>query len=396
MIPSDNRWLLPDGVEEILPPQAARLERLRGVLLRLFHSWGYDLVIPPLVDHLESLLTGAGEDLERRTFKLVDQYSGRLLGLRADMTPQVARIDAHHLRRECPVRLCYFGTVLHTYGDHLEPSRSPLQIGAELYGHGGLASDLEVLRLMLEMLAIAGVPAVHLDLGHVGVYRQLAAVAGLSVQAEIDVFQILQRKSQDDLAVVLADYGVAAEVSAALRALVKLNGGVEVLDEAYGCLARFGAGLVAALDTLRSVVSALRTRYPALPVHIDLAELRGYHYQTGLVFAAFVPGYGREIARGGRYDEIGRVFGRARPATGFSADLKILARLADDWLEESDDAIFAPWADNNPALHDCVRDLRAQGRRVVQELPGQSGGAEALGCRYRLELSDAGWHVVPV
>lgn len=391
-----DRWLLPEGVEEVLPREAWRLECLRRHLLDLFHTWGYQLVIPPFIDYLESLLTGTGRELDLQTFKLTDQLSGRMLGIRADMTPQVARLDAHHLRREEPTRLCYIGTVLHTRGDHLEKSRSPMQVGAELYGHHGPASDLEIIRLMLEVLSQAGVLDVHLDLGHVAIYRELVRQAGLDAEQEIALFDVLQRKAQVELRELLDAYGVAGGVRDMLLQLPDLNGGAELLPRARAVLA--GAGEVAgtALSELESVWAQLRQRFPSLPIYVDLAELRGYHYQTGVVFAAFVPGCGKEVARGGRYDEIGKVFGRARPATGFSADLKVLARLGLLEPEERGDAaIFAPCGDD-PGLWEAIRDLRAAGKTVIEALPDQAGDAAAMGCSLRLERTAAGWITTPV
>lgn len=389
-------WLLPEGIEEVLPTEAAHLERLRRRLLDLFASWGYELVMPPFIDYLESLLTGTGHDLDLQTFKLTDQASGRLLGVRADMTPQVARIDAHNLRREGPTRLCYIGTVLHTRGDHLEKSRSPLQVGAELYGHAGVASDVEVIRLMLEMLAVSGVLDVHLDLGHVGVFRTLARQAELSAEAEATLFDALQRKALPELTGWLETLGVTAALHDMLLALPELNGHPEVvLDAARQRLAPAGEPVARALDALAETTRALGRIFPALPLNLDLAELRGYRYQTGVVFAAFVPGYGKEIARGGRYDEIGKVFGRARPATGFSADLKILSRLAVPEAPPPREAILAPLSDD-PGLHDQVRKLRAAGRVVVEALPEQDNEPAALGCAWVLRPSPPGWEIAPV
>jgi ATP phosphoribosyltransferase regulatory subunit len=394
-----DRWLLPEGIEEVLPQEARRLERLRRRLLDLFETWGYQLVIPPFIDYLDSLLTGTGRELDLQTFKITDQLSGRLLGLRADMTPQVARLDAHHLRREEPTRLCYIGTVLHTRGDHLEKSRSPMQVGAELYGHQGPASDLETIRLMLEVLAQAGVLDVHLDLGHVAVYRELVRQAGLNGEQESALFDVLQRKAQAELREMLEAYGVAGGVRDMLLQLPNLNGGTELLPRARAVLAGAGPAVEAALAELETVWAQLRRRFPDLPVCVDLAELRGYHYQTGMVFAAFVPGYGKEVARGGRYDEIGKVFGRARPAIGFSADLKVLARLdataADEAESAGNDKIFAPDSDDL-ALWEMVRDLRAAGKTVIEALPGQAGDAAAMGCGRVLEPTAAGWREAPV
>jgi ATP phosphoribosyltransferase regulatory subunit len=394
---TQDRWLLPEGIEEVFPDEAARLECLRRKVLDLFVGWGYRLVIPPLIEFLDSLLVGTGHDLELQTFKLIDQISGRLMGIRADMTPQVARIDARGAAGGLPARLCYLGTVLHSLSDHLEKSRSPMQVGAELYGHAGNASDIEIIRLMLDMLAVAGIADVHLDLGHVGIYRGLAHLAGLSPEREAELFEILQRKDRSELDSFLRDQNVEPLMSEMLVALLDLNGPYRVIDMARERLARAGEFVIQALSDLESIAGALKRLFPALPVNFDLAELRGYHYQTGVVFAAFVPGYGREIARGGRYDEIGKVFGRARPATGFSADLKVLARLS---LAGSDEAapcqsIFAP-ANNDPDLYEIIRNLRSEGKVVVQELPDQTGGALEMGCGFELRKRDQKWTVVKV
>jgi ATP phosphoribosyltransferase regulatory subunit len=397
MLP-DDRWLLPDGIEEVLPAEASRLEILRRQVLDLFESWGYAQVMTPMIEYIESLLVGTGRDLDLRTFKLVDQATGRLMGLRADITPQVARIDARNGQADTPARFCYLGTVLHTQSDHLEKTRSPLQVGAELYGHKGCASDLEVIRLMLDMLAVAGLALdnVHLDLGHVGIFRELAAQAGLNPAQEAGLFDILQRKAAPDLRDFFAANPVAPESARMLAALVELHGDAEVIREAGRQLAGAGEGVARALAELETIASALARRFPRLPVHFDLAELRGYHYHRGVVFAALQEGYGRELARGGRYDGIGQAFGRARPATGFSADLKVLARLAraqgGAGLEER--TVFAPDEDDE-ALDAKVDALRAGGWRVVRELAGQAGGAAAMGCQYELRRQGGGWECVP-
>lgn len=389
-----DSWLLPEGISEVLPDQAARLERLRRDLLDTFDRWGYQLVIPPFVDFLDSLLTGSGHDLDLQTFKLTDQLSGEMLGVRADMTPQVARIDAHNLKHEWPTRLCYAGTTLHTLGDPLEKTRSPMQIGAELYGHAGIESDYEVIQLMLEMLAISGVQNVHLDLGHVGIYRALVEQAGLNQQQEAELFDVLQRKARTELNELVDRFAVSAQFRAIFNALPKLNGGVEVLATAAGILDVGNPVISAALNDLQSVAGKLQRDYPALTVSFDLAELRGYHYHTGMVFAAFVPTVGREIARGGRYDNIGAVFGRARPATGFSADLKVLVSLFDGAVDTARQTVFAPAVDDSD-LSQVIRDLRATGSRVVQQLPGQQGTAAQLGCSAVLEKNDRQWVLKP-
>lgn len=393
---SQDRWILPDGIEEVLPADAAHLETLRRKVLDLFFSWGYRFVMPPLIEFIEPLLTGAGSDLDLQTFKLIDQQSGRLLGVRADLTPQVARIDARTQGGDVPSRLCYLGTVLHTHADRLSRSRDPLQVGAELYGHAGIASDLEVIRLMLEMLRVAGLPEPHLDLGHVGIYRGLADQAGLDERQETDLFEILQRKAAPELLEFLRDNGVGRRESDMLAALDELHGGFDMLEQARIRLAGAGPIVLAALDEIAAIGASLRNELPALNIHFDLAELRGYHYKTGAVFAAFVEGYGKEVARGGRYDEIGKAFGRARPATGFSADLKTLARLG--VRAESADAAGAVYAPAEAAadLREAVAQLRRQGRIVIQELAGQGATADAMGCRFELVRHGGEWRVLPV
>ena len=354
------------------------------------------LVIPPFIEFLESLLTGVGHDLDLQTFKLTDQLSGRMLGIRADMTPQVARIDAHNLKRDVPTRLCYLGTVLHTRGDHLEPSRSPMQVGAELYGHAGIASDLEILQLMLETLAMAGLQNVHVDLGHVGVFRGLARQVGLNPDQETQVFDVLQRKARPELAELLGAFDLTAEMRSMLAALPELNGSAGVIGQARQTLTSVDPPVMRALDDLDQIARQLSQAFPSLPIHFDLAELRGYRYQTGMVFAAFVPDHGREIARGGRYDEVGKVFGRARPATGFSADLKVLASLAAG-LEGAGcvQSIFAPCVDDADLL-EKVRDLRSAGQHVIQELSGQAGSPADMGCTHKLDKRGREWEVVPL
>ena len=366
-----ERWLLPEGMDELVPPDSLRLERTRRSLLDLFARWGYDIVTPPFIEYLESLLTGTGEDLELHTFKLIDQLTGRMMGVRADMTPQVARIDARRLRRDGPSRLCYVGTVLHTLPEGISGGRSPVQIGAELYGHTGWESDCEVVCLMLEALAMSGVGPVHLAMGHVGIFRALARGAALSHEQEIALHEVLQRKAGVEVRDLLDAWRVGAPYVAALNALVDLDGSPAILERAGRELAGGGKEVERGLADLGALVRAVRVRRPDVELHVDLAELRGYRYHTGFVFAAFVPGYGQEVARGGRYDEIGGVFGRARAATGFSADLKTLIALqtsGDDAAAE--DVVTAPWSDD-PALLGAIRELRSDGERVVQRLPGE-------------------------
>ncbi len=390
-----DRWLLPEGIEEALPEQAERLETYRRRLIDLYHTWGYELVMPPFIEYLESLLTGTGRDLDLQTFKLTDQLTGRMMGVRADMTPQVARIDAHRLKREVPARLCYLGTVLHTRPDGFAGSRSPLQLGAELYGHAGIDSDVEIICLMLETLAACGIGSVYMDLGHVGIFRAMTAQAGLGSDQEAQLFDMLQRKALPEIDEYLAALNLDKEVSAMLGALAELNGSDEVLAEARSTFARANGAVQEALDYLEAVASAVRSHHAKVELHVDLAELRGYHYHTGVVFAAYVPGRGQEIARGGRYDDIGKVFGRARPATGFSADLKTLVVVSADVLQGKASGIFAP-AGEDPALNAKIEELRAAGERVICALAGQTGDARAMGCDRELVNKGDQWIVLDV
>ncbi|WP_018717220.1 ATP phosphoribosyltransferase regulatory subunit [Arhodomonas aquaeolei] len=389
-----ERWMLPDAVDELLPPRAMALERLRQRVLGCYERWGYELVMPPAIEYLDSLLTGAAHDLDLQTFKLTDQLSGRMMGVRADITPQAARIDAHQLRRECPVRLCYSGTVLQTRPDGLTGSRNPLQVGAELYGHAGVESDIEVIALMVETLRTAGVASVHVDLGHVGIFRGLARQAGLDEAAETALWDALQRKAVADVDALLREYSVPAPVAGMLAALPELTGGVEVLDHANERLAEASETVHDALRRLWSIAGALERWLPSVALHFDLGELRGYRYHTGVVFAALVPGFSQEVARGGRYDEIGAVFGRPRPATGFSADLRNVLALADEAGATGvvPAAIGAPWTDST-ALFERIDALRAAGERVVWLLPGHEHEAAEMGCDRVLVHKGDGWVV---
>ncbi len=387
-----NRWLLPEGISEILPPQAAEIEELCRQILDLFKVWGYDLVMPPLIEYLESLLTGTGEDLDLQTFKLIDQLSGRSMGLRADMTPQVARIDAHILNSEFPTRLCYLGTVVHTRPSSHGGTRAPLQVGAELHGHAGPQSDAEILCLMLRTLKMAGLQNVHVDLGHVGIYRGLLSELNLNSEQESLLFDALQRKARVEIEVMFSDWSVAGDVAEMLLSLVDLNGDISVLDEARQRLAAAGEAVMACLDELEKIVSLSTRQHRDAPLFFDLAELRGYHYYTGFTFAAYMPGQGQGIAFGGRYDDVGKAFGRARPATGFSADVKTLFSLSKKNVE-SRSAVFSPCSEL-PGLDEMVESLRAQGEIVIFALPGQPGGAREMGCDRQLELKDGKWQVM--
>ena len=356
-------WLLPEYIADALPQEAMQIERLRRKVLDLFRVHGYELVMPPLLEYLESLLTGSGSDLKLRTFKLVDQLSGRTLGVRADMTPQVARIDAHLLNRQGVTRLCYCDSVLHTLPASQAASREPIQLGAELYGYSGIEADLEAIRLLADALTTAGTPASRIDIGHVGVFRALVQVAELEPELEARILQLLQVKDVPGLRECCAD--IAEPYRSAFLRLPELFGGTDFLEKAANELPSIPA-INAALDSLQ----ALRNAMPELPLSFDLADLRGYHYHNGVVFAAYYPGFPSAIARGGRYDGVGKDFGRARPATGFSMDLREIARLAT--IAEPSRAILSSYSAADRALATVVKELRQQGEVVVELLPGET------------------------
>ena len=384
-----NLWLLPEGVEEALPADAAWLEAYRRRLVDLYRGWGYELVMPPFIEYLESLLAGASDDLDLQTFKLTDQLTGRLMGVRADMTPQIARIDAHRINREGPVRLCYLGTVLTTRPAGFGGTRSPLQVGVELYGHEGIASDREVLSLMLETMAACGVGGVNVDLGHTGIFREVSHAAGLDAAEAAELFDMLQRKSVPEIEAFVRELRLDAAVAAGIEALPMLNGGAEALAHAHDALA-FAPAAMAHIATLERLATEIGRRYPDVAIHFDLAELSGYHYETGVVFSAYTSGEGQEIARGGRYHGIGRDFGRARPAVGFSADLKMLRRVSDTAFEYTPDCILAPDDADDAALAEMVSSLRGRGEAVVYALDGNS---ELERCSRRLIKRDGRWVV---
>lgn len=384
-----DRWLLPDGVEELLPEQAQQAELLRRKLLDLYSSWGYELIIPPLLEFTESLLVGLGSDIDLQTFRVTDQLTGRLMGIRADITPQAARIDAHSLRREGVVRLCYAGSVLHTRPQFPLASRSPIQLGAELYGDNSAASDLEIISLMLATLRAVKLQDVTLDLGHVGVYRSVIAGADLGADEEQHLFDLLQRKAVAELAEFIDDCVDDSRIADMLTALVSLHGGEEVLQRGRQLFASVPEAC-AAIDCLEALAGKLKRRDPSVSLYFDLAELRGYHYHTGLVFSALVPQRGRALAWGGRYDDIGEVFGRARPATGFNVDLKALLALAPP--AERVGAVLAP-ADEDTGLWQTVQRLRGEGERVIYAMPGQT---DTAGCDRQLVREGDQWVVKPL
>lgn len=388
-----QHWILPEGMEEVLPEQAARFEAMRRLLLDLYATWGYELVKPPTIDFIESLLTGTGHDLDLQTFKLVDQLSGRTLGIRADMTPQVARIEAHQLCRDVPTRLCYIGTVLHTRPEYIGDSRSPVQVGAELYGHAGVESEVEIIALMLQTFSALDIDDIYLDLGNVDIYRGLAKQAGLSKEVESQLFEMLQRKAVTEIKALLETLSVDNSkvddnMKTMLLGLSSLNGNKSVFAKARDLFTHADDSVKKAVDYLEETAELMWQRFGDIKVHFDLSELYGYHYKTGVVFAAFVPQLGQAIARGGRYDDIGEIFGRARAATGFSTDLKVLNRLSQKQFD-SVEKIFAPLdADQNK-----VAELRAEGNVVIAQLPGQKTDAKAMRCSKSLCLVDGQWVV---
>lgn len=383
---SVDRWQLPDGIEEVLPARAATVEALRRRLLDLFRGWGYELVIPPLVEFTDSLLIGLGHDLDLLTFKLTDQISGRTMGVRADITPQVARIDAHSLAPNGVSRLCYAGSTLHSRPKSLMASRSPIAVGAELYGDDSLAADVEVIRLMLATLEAAQLPSsCTLDLGHVGIYAAVLEAAGLEPEREAQIFDCLQRKSVPDLRLALGD--VPEQIASLIIGLVDLHGDDRVLAAARELFAERAPAALAAVDALEEVAASVRRHYPDLRIYFDLAELRGYHYHTGMVFAAYVPGHGQALANGGRYNGVGEVFGRARPATGFATDLKALMKLLPASAEEQG-AISMPDSDS-PDLLALAEVLREKGEIVISTL----GGEHHARCNRQLVKSGTDWVV---
>jgi ATP phosphoribosyltransferase regulatory subunit len=389
-------WALPENIEDVLPADAAKLERMRRIALDTFASHGYELVMPPLLEYVESLLSGVGHDMDLATFKLVDQLSGRMMGLRADTTPQVARIDAHVLNRPGVTRLCYAGSVLHTRPSGLGKSRQPFQVGAELYGHAGLDADIEIQQLMLDTLAALGVRAVRLDIGQPSLFRALADRAALTGDERERLFVAVSGKDTATLMAFAATAVDDAEVAEARRAIAKLPmlygaNADEVIIHAHAALPHTPK-VTGALDQLRRVASHFSAQ--GLPVSVDLGELGGFNYESGITFAAFADGASEAIARGGRYDDIGLVFGRARPATGFSMDLKSLLALVAD-AGPKPKRVLAPAAPDQTAL-DAMAEFRRQGYVVVGRLSDAAEDAddsEGVHATHVMKWSDGKWQI---
>lgn len=381
-----RNWLLPEYIEDVLPAEAARIETLRRSLLDLFKVHGYQYVIPPMLEYMESLITGAGHDLDLATFKVVDQLTGRLMGVRADMTPQAARIDAHLLNHQGITRLCYAGSVLRTKPDGLAQTREPLQMGAELYGHAGIASDIEIQRLLIKALQAIGINQIHIDFSHVDVFGSLIEASEINAQLEQELYAALQSKDQS--AVTTLAKGLNSATREALLHLTELNGDQSVLIKAMKVLPNMPA-IKTALQNLEQVGTALNNL--DVTVSFDLSELRGYHYHSGIVFAAYAQGYKGPLALGGRYDKVGQSFGRARSATGFSLDLRGVVTALPP--AQSVKAIFAPAGDDD-ALSVKIEALRAEGHVVLQALTGIESDMSELNCNKKLEHYNSGWHVV--
>ncbi|MEA1888860.1 MAG: ATP phosphoribosyltransferase regulatory subunit [Pseudomonadota bacterium] len=361
-----DRWLLPVGVEETLPAEAARIEKLRRKVLDLLGGWGYDLVMPPLMEYLDSLLTGVGHGLEIETFKLTDQMSGKMMGVRADMTPQVARIDAHYLHNDGANRLCYFGPVLRTRPDCLGCSRVPLQLGAELFGVKNYRADVEIVELLVETLHSIGLENLHVDLGHMGIFQALVATEGLDADSQDKLVEVISSHAGNDVAQFCQSQGLSAEASELFILLTVSSGEVDSLPALAEKFFASSDEVKAAIDNLSSIAGSLKKRLPATRLYYDLAELKGKSYHNGLVFSVYIPGTGRAIANGGRYDDIGIEFGRARAATGFSLDLRAVSGLISqpELKMTSSATVYAP-DDDDPELLDVVKQLRQNGKRVV-------------------------------
>ncbi|MEX0901463.1 MAG: ATP phosphoribosyltransferase regulatory subunit [Pseudohongiellaceae bacterium] len=369
-----DRWLLPDGVDEMLPEEAYKLESLRRELLDLYQSWGYQLVITPLIEYLESLLVGTSQDLDLHTFKITDQLSGRMMGIRADITPQVARIDAHCLHRNGTARFCYADSVLHTKPRGLLTSRVPIRVGAELYGHAGADADIELICLMHRGLQTAGIDNLSIVLGHVGIFRTLVSAAQLSGEAERILFEALQRKAYEEIDRLLNEHVDDDDLRRMLYELSRLSGDASVLDQALEVFSEAPPSVGREIGELEAIARGVQKRIPEVTLCFDLCELRGYEYHTGIVFGAYTPGYGRALAKGGRYDHIGEVFGRARPASGFDSDLRSLVKLSSREFQLPK-AIMAPAGDDAELL-DLISQLRGQGEVVTVCFAREGEGRE--------------------
>jgi len=381
-----HQWLLPEYIEDILPDQAMQIETWRRKLLDLFSTHGYDYVIPPTLEYLESLTTGVGRDLDLATFKVVDQLSGRLMGVRADITPQAARIDAHLLNQQGVTRLCYAGNVLRTLPDAVTLTREPIQIGAELYGHAGVEGDLEIQVLMIKALRLLGLKDIYIDFSHTGIFSNLLEISNLNQFLKKDLQESLQLKDASRVKNILQQCDAGAAF--AIQSLMELNGDIGILDEAEKRLPK-NQTIKNALTDLRIAAGTLKKL--GVNVSVDLSELRGYQYHSGMLFAAYVPNFAGALALGGRYDEVGSKFGRARAATGFSLDLRGLLRILA--VNPKKKRILAPYDANDLELQELIDALRLEGQIVVVDLPGHNQSQHELSCDRVLSKSTKGWSI---
>lgn len=362
-----DKWLLPEGINEILPEQAVRLEHIRRRSIDIFNQWGYRLVMPPLAEYLESFLLNEHTDLQVQTFKVTDQASGRMLGIRSDMTPQIARIDAHSLRSKDINRLCYVGEILNTRASGVGGSRSPIQIGAEIYGHKGIQSDLEILQLMLELFKQLQIKNVHLVLGHIRIYSVLIEEAGLNKKQRKYLSELMRSKAKSDIKDYLDSANVAPECKEKVLELVDCYGEFSILSAAKEQFSNSSPELASAFNEIQEVGDIIAKHHPDVTLHCDLLEAPGYDYEDGLVFSAYTVGLAKEIARGGRYDGIGQVFGRARPAIGFSSNLEMIANMSQLPTAQSQQQVYAP-RNEDPTLQEAISQARSEGKCVVIQL----------------------------
>ena len=381
-----DRWLLPDGIEDILPVEARNLEAVRRRLLDLYSSWGYQYVIPPMLEFLDSLLTGTGRDLDLETFKVTDLATGRTMGIRADMTPQVARIDAHSLNQTGPVRICYAGTVLHSQAGNMLASRSPIQVGAELFGDSSQGSDLEIVSLMIESVRVLGIEHIQIELGDVSIFRQLVELADLAELVQEELFSLVQRKAFAELANTIETLDIDKQLGGILKEIPALCGH-DVLHKARETFSGYPS-VLNRLDNLEWITDGVQSRYSDVKIYYDLSELRGHNYHTGIVFAAYVGDSGQAIAKGGRYDHIGEVFGRRRAATGFDVNLKVLAGLVTPQVEDRL-VVLAKSAENatDSSRWRKIQALRNEGYIVVES------GDELANIGFELTYDSAEWRL---
>ena len=390
----NKKWLLPENIDDVLPVEAKRLEIMRRRIVDLFDSWGYELVNPPLVEFLESLVAPDEDELLLQTFKLTDQLSGKTLGMRADMTPQIARIDAHALSRNKINRLCYCGTVLKTKPESVGASRAPIQFGAEVYGHDGIESTVEIIQLMLTTLKLAGAEQILLSLGHVGIYLELVKATKLQAAQNTELIPLLHAKAKHEIYTYLKEVQVPKQQIEWFADLCDLHGDMSVLQEARSRYSSVSDKITTLLDELQFIADKLSANTDKLL--FDLSELPCYHYEAGIVFSAFVLEIQKEVARGGCYDGVGELFGRARPAVGFSGDMKLFLDINQNSVMDKPQSkrfIFAPRSQDSQ-LQAMIDSARENGDRVVVQLGEEQ--AQEYGCDTRFVKADNRWMIETV